>query len=50
MKFLAVLLMLSVEPPDCAQIKAMVTQHGKIAAYTWALGSWLFAQRDFPHS
>ncbi len=34
---LAVLLMLSVEPYECAQIKAMVAQHGKIAAYTWAL-------------
>jgi hypothetical protein len=26
-------------PVDCDQVKAMVSQHGKIAAYTWALAN-----------
>lgn len=40
MKFIAVLLLLSVEPkPDCEMVRAQVAQHGKIAAYAWALAN-----------
>lgn len=35
--FLAVVLALSMPTVDCDQVKAMVTQHGKISAYAWAL-------------
>ena len=44
MKPLAILLLLTLQARadqsvDCAQVKAMVSHHGKVAAYAWALAN-----------